>query len=1041
MSWSRPVPDYSSDIRLGIVMYGGVSLAVYINGVAGELFNLTCSTPAESVQLETDSEPQTRPIYRILDSQTQKLLSSRPPVRFVVDVISGTSAGGLNGLCLAKAIANGEDFGALSELWIKEADLSILLNDNKSFEGLRGQSRKGETPTSLLNSDRLYEKLFDVLKSMKKLDFVGGTDASISPLSDGVDLSVTTTDIEGVPVPLRLFDRVVNERRHRVRFRFRAMPGDSEQNNAFAAQNLPLMAFVGRSTSSFPVAFEPMRLDDLSRLENIPSESLKQWNAYFDSFPAKLVEDGEHIERSFGDGGYLDNKPFSYVVQALSEIETARAGRRQLIYIEPSPKQIDQKASDYERPDAIENSVAALLQIPRYETIREDLNTVIARNRMIERIEHLVRLGEGDIKRNPAAFDNIESPDGTIPNWNAIGLSQMIAYYGISFLPYRRLRVYAVTDELARRLGSALGLDVDSDHFQSIRAVVRAWRDRHYGEEVGDRPKTQNAFLGEFDIDYRYRRLGFLSRRVAELIPTGIELASVDELQKTLQILRIIYREMTRARRHLIQGSRQSVDLGDASASALRAEAKFLADYLLLGAIDPTKPSGSLGTMPERMAGPASRWIEQGEPGGCETLHGRLDSYLDSLRYRSLVSTEDRSLVFSLLGRPKLSRTVDADNKPVTFINVRDAELLNGEPHEAQQLNSAIGLKLRRFLSDYHVRFDSYDQMGFPLQHRTIAGDTAAVDLVRISPSDATALVNEAGKSASGKKLAGTALGNFGAFLDRRWRTNDLMWGRLDGAERLIHSTLSGDDASSQALRKILTSAAHEAILDESFGQDAIKDPLSALRSVLDELKINDDASRQRLTAVLSSFLSPSSLVDYLQHNYAKPQTPDRESTFSNLARGVSIFGRVLGGISERQEKRSGVASASAWIARLGLILQGFVAISLPGSLRQKWARSVFQSIYIIGGFVFLSALVLGKPDVVSVAITALILTGATQVITLLASDAMRDKLSLAKSTSLKVLVAILGGAILLALFTGVSAIIHDGVFGIFCDYITCEIS
>jgi hypothetical protein len=43
-------------------------------------------------------------------------------------------------------------------------------------------------------------------------------------------------------------------------------------------------------------------------------------------------------------------------------------------------------------------------------------------------------------------------------------------------------------------------------------------------------------------------------------------------------------------------------------------------------------------------------------------------------------------------------------------------------------------------------------------------------------------------------KLAGTTLGHFGGFLDRGWRRNDLMWGRLDGAEALIRGVLKDSD-------------------------------------------------------------------------------------------------------------------------------------------------------------------------------------------------------------------------------------------------------
>ena len=37
-----PAPEYnpSNEVRFAVVMYGGVSLAIYINGVAQELFRL-----------------------------------------------------------------------------------------------------------------------------------------------------------------------------------------------------------------------------------------------------------------------------------------------------------------------------------------------------------------------------------------------------------------------------------------------------------------------------------------------------------------------------------------------------------------------------------------------------------------------------------------------------------------------------------------------------------------------------------------------------------------------------------------------------------------------------------------------------------------------------------------------------------------------------------------------------------------------------------------------------------------------------------------
>ena len=62
------------------------------------------------------------------------------------------------------------------------------------------------------------------------------------------------------------------------------------------------------------------------------------------------------------------------------------------------------------------------------------------------------------------------------------------------------------------------------------------------------------------------------------------------------------------------------------------------------------------------------------------------------------------------------------------------------------------------------------------------------IDHAQISPLAAT----NTGVDPHGR-LAGATLGHFGGFLDRGWRRNDLMWGRLDGAEVLMRALLEGD--------------------------------------------------------------------------------------------------------------------------------------------------------------------------------------------------------------------------------------------------------
>src|SRR6188768_3939174 len=67
-SSSPAVPDagYSAEIRFGIVMYGGVSLAIYINGVTNEMFEMACATPRDGYKLDETGATATREIYRRL---------------------------------------------------------------------------------------------------------------------------------------------------------------------------------------------------------------------------------------------------------------------------------------------------------------------------------------------------------------------------------------------------------------------------------------------------------------------------------------------------------------------------------------------------------------------------------------------------------------------------------------------------------------------------------------------------------------------------------------------------------------------------------------------------------------------------------------------------------------------------------------------------------------------------------------------------------------------------------------------------------------
>jgi hypothetical protein len=184
---TAPNTEYTQEVRFAVVMYGGVSLAIYINGIAQELFHLVNSTAREKAgvnkALPIEALTPTQRVYRKLsyilsnrqfredcriqaqaaaDQKKSYKVPATPAddtieTRFVIDILSGTSAGGINAIFLSKALANEQNIDQLKELWVNEGDIGVLLNDKRSVAGLGIQNQ--QPPLSLLNSRRMYLKL------------------------------------------------------------------------------------------------------------------------------------------------------------------------------------------------------------------------------------------------------------------------------------------------------------------------------------------------------------------------------------------------------------------------------------------------------------------------------------------------------------------------------------------------------------------------------------------------------------------------------------------------------------------------------------------------------------------------------------------------------------------------------------------------------------------------------------------------------------------------------------------------------------------
>jgi hypothetical protein len=127
---TQPPPARSSDpvlqdIRLAVVLNGGVSLAIWISGVTHELNGLVQASRRRGTAMPT-KDPYAD-LLGVLKANAR------------IDVIAGTSAGGINGGFLSLGLVRGCDLSGLRTLWQEQGDLGTLL-----------RSPREENPPSLL---------------------------------------------------------------------------------------------------------------------------------------------------------------------------------------------------------------------------------------------------------------------------------------------------------------------------------------------------------------------------------------------------------------------------------------------------------------------------------------------------------------------------------------------------------------------------------------------------------------------------------------------------------------------------------------------------------------------------------------------------------------------------------------------------------------------------------------------------------------------------------------------------------------------------
>jgi patatin-related protein len=992
-----PVIGDIREVRFAVVLYGGVSLAIYMNGVVQELLHMVRATAPAGLEGDerthglpfrdlTGSEKTYRKLGQLIDTDVEPPHDDGRPIirRFVIDVISGSSAGGINGVYLAKALANRQEIKALEAMWVAEGDIAMLLNDRGSLEGLRQRVRPMGPPRSLLNGRRMYRKLLEALDGMDgEVEFRRSTPSTVSPYADQIDLYVTTTDLQGLLLPLRIANGMVMEKRHRNIFHFRyATEGiRGDQVNEFHAGNNPFLAFAARCTSSFPFAFEPMVLstidDDLADFTRYPRQRYgadsPEWPRFFRDYlalprdlsvgagdatdeasPDEVATRLPFKDRQFGDGGSLDNKPFTW---ATSELLRRRANNpvdRKLLFVEPDPSVPAERMTLL---DPLENVVAQALLLPRDETVRSDLEAVIARNEIIRRMESVLLSVE-------TRLDPPHTSDPAV--FTSFTLKEEAESVSATYAAYHTLRVEAVIDDLASLAAEAMRYPVGPGYVRAIRYVFDAWVRERFPDyaEQGPAPEgtTLTSFLYSFDMQYRFRRLDLVKRKIDHVYPL------TDAADVTGPIL-------------------------DAAGIAFwpdpgsRAEKAFQAELLRLKAvINEIEHMGLRRAMSELRPRPGSEEVREfpelvDRLGLDERTLQRILSPLADVDRRRRAWTfldEHRTDFLAMIEwLERLFRRLLEEANRSWWVEVEPTVLpLDDAVHAAREL---VRLTWERF--------EAYDSVAFPMLFGADVGEADEVEIIRISPIDAKRLRN-IDRPDGPRKVAGSKYGHFGGFLDEQWRKNDILWGRLDAAELLIGVLVPVRQRNRRGVVERLRKQAQAEIIREHFTAEeraiiarrlmdqiaGLPVPLPTDAASVGELAERYGADRNLRTMFEVLISDDDRLLEAFARTYAvDPDLPARP-TVKTLGRALHVIGNVLRGTAD-QRGMAALKKPFFWVSKIGQIVSGTAEASIPGSWTHLLTFHWLALFYLFGAALFAIGFLLGHPALQRWALSLLLTT------------------------------------------------------------------
>ncbi|QMW23306.1 patatin-like protein [Sandaracinobacteroides saxicola] len=528
------------ELRLALVCYGGVSLAVYMHGITKELWKLLRASEAfaSGQAVSGDSEPVWAALLQALPLR----------LRVVTDIIAGASAGGINGILLGHAIVGGHDMEALRDLWLAKADIDVMLDPDARpasrlsriyAEPFAWWAAKASNTLAAIDSEVRAEVTMKLSRFVRSRWFappfsgdgltllldeaiaaMRATGPPLLPATQSLDLFVTVTDYHGMGQRLMLHSpTAITETEHRRIISFSVPPGKGR-----VLGERPALVFAARATASFPGAFPPAGIGEIDRMLAARGEP---WPGRAAFVAASLSGDRPVEELRLIDGSVLNNAPFGPAIATLRHRPAHRSVDRRFVYIDPSPGVHGLvPGGDRPEPGFFTTILRALADIPREQPIRDNLEAIAAVSQRIRRLRGVV---EGMTPAVDAAIARAVGGGFFLLPLSAPRLArarsriQSVAAKeaGFAYAAYAHLKLRVVIDEAAALLAQAAGMD--ALHEQDMRQALRGHAEAVGAMDVAAvtaKEGPSSAYVGlmrALDLGFRVRRLRFVIRRVTQL--------------------------------------------------------------------------------------------------------------------------------------------------------------------------------------------------------------------------------------------------------------------------------------------------------------------------------------------------------------------------------------------------------------------------------------------------------------------------------------------------------------------------------------------